>query len=340
MSLITRCPACETLFKVVPDQLRISEGWVRCGQCDEVFDASFHLLPTLPQGDAPEVLQTASTEIEDMPDVSVNGASLPVDTDPDIDDIEDIDGSAVAAANHGPVPAALAENDGTDSLSSEASRYGTAAIASIDPGPRPDPDPDPNSDADPVAAVSSDSPEPDLTAESGKVSFLQDRGAGSIWHKPLMRATMGFMSIALLLGLAGQIMFHERDRIAASEPELKPTLQAACRLLGCILAPLKRIESIVIESSSFARIRGDSYRLSFAIKNTAVTQLAVPALELTLTDSLDQPVVRRVFLPEELGVKTDTLAAGVEWPASLTVSVKAADEVERVAGYRLLAFYP
>ena len=29
VSLVTRCPACATLFKVVPDQLRISEGWVR-----------------------------------------------------------------------------------------------------------------------------------------------------------------------------------------------------------------------------------------------------------------------------------------------------------------------
>src|ERR1700750_3192492 len=43
MSLITRCPACETLFKVVPDQLRISQGWVRCGQCGEIFDASADL---------------------------------------------------------------------------------------------------------------------------------------------------------------------------------------------------------------------------------------------------------------------------------------------------------
>ena len=40
MSLITRCPACGTMFKVVPDQLKISEGWVRCGHCAEVFDAS------------------------------------------------------------------------------------------------------------------------------------------------------------------------------------------------------------------------------------------------------------------------------------------------------------
>ena len=45
MSLVTRCPACSTLFKVVPDQIRIAAGWVRCGQCGEVFDASAQLLP-------------------------------------------------------------------------------------------------------------------------------------------------------------------------------------------------------------------------------------------------------------------------------------------------------
>ncbi len=38
MSQITRCPACSTQFKVVADQLRISDGWVRCGHCAEVFE--------------------------------------------------------------------------------------------------------------------------------------------------------------------------------------------------------------------------------------------------------------------------------------------------------------
>ena len=43
MSLITRCPACGTMFRVVPDQLKISQGWVRCGQCTDVFDATAHM---------------------------------------------------------------------------------------------------------------------------------------------------------------------------------------------------------------------------------------------------------------------------------------------------------
>ena len=44
MSQITRCPQCQTRFKVVDDQLRISDGWVRCGKCKTVFDALAHLV--------------------------------------------------------------------------------------------------------------------------------------------------------------------------------------------------------------------------------------------------------------------------------------------------------
>ncbi len=39
MSLATRCTRCGTIFKVVQDQLKVSEGWVRCGRCQEVFNA-------------------------------------------------------------------------------------------------------------------------------------------------------------------------------------------------------------------------------------------------------------------------------------------------------------
>ena len=39
MSLATRCTACGTIFRVVQDQLKVSEGWVRCGRCQQVFSA-------------------------------------------------------------------------------------------------------------------------------------------------------------------------------------------------------------------------------------------------------------------------------------------------------------
>jgi predicted Zn finger-like uncharacterized protein len=39
MTAVTQCPQCGTRFRVVPDQLKISNGWVRCGKCAEVFNA-------------------------------------------------------------------------------------------------------------------------------------------------------------------------------------------------------------------------------------------------------------------------------------------------------------
>jgi len=40
----TRCPACKTVFRVVADQLRVSDGWVRCGRCTHVFNAAENMV--------------------------------------------------------------------------------------------------------------------------------------------------------------------------------------------------------------------------------------------------------------------------------------------------------
>ena len=37
MALATTCPRCATSFKVVPDQLKLRRGLVRCGMCQHVF---------------------------------------------------------------------------------------------------------------------------------------------------------------------------------------------------------------------------------------------------------------------------------------------------------------
>ena len=135
-------------------------------------------------------------------------------------------------------------------------------------------------------------------------------------------------------------MLRERDRIVVLQPGLKNFFLALCRPLNCILSPLRQKDAIVIDGASFSKIKPDTYRLNFTLKNTATTALALPALELTLTDSLDQPVLRRVFLAAELASQTDSLAASSEWTTSLTMVVKTVGMAERIMGYRLLAYYP
>ena len=87
-------------------------------------------------------------------------------------------------------------------------------------------------------------------------------------------------------------------------------------------------------------VRGDLYRLSFSLKNQAAQPVAVPALELTLTDSQDQPMVRRVLTPRDLGATQDTIPASSDWSGSAALSLELPGNAGRVAGYRLLAFYP
>lgn len=43
MSFATRCPECQTLFKVTLGQLQIREGQVRCGNCKAIFSGIDHL---------------------------------------------------------------------------------------------------------------------------------------------------------------------------------------------------------------------------------------------------------------------------------------------------------
>jgi hypothetical protein len=65
----------------------------------------------------------------------------------------------------------------------------------------------------------------------------------------------------------------------------------------------------------------------------------MPALELTLTDSQDQALVRRVLLPGEIAAPVAIGAAG-EWSGTVSLALNANGTTSRIAGYRLLAFYP
>jgi predicted Zn finger-like uncharacterized protein len=51
MLLATRCPFCETVFRIQPTQLAVRRGLVRCGHCQEAFDASGSLFEVPEGGD-------------------------------------------------------------------------------------------------------------------------------------------------------------------------------------------------------------------------------------------------------------------------------------------------
>ena len=113
-----------------------------------------------------------------------------------------------------------------------------------------------------------------------------------------------------------------------------------CGLVGCEIQPLRQIDAVVIDGSVFTKLRGDVFRLSLTLRNTGPVVVAAPAVELALTDSLDQPLIRRVLQPSELGARQGAIAAKGELQGTLVLSVKGSVPAERIVGYRLLAFYP
>jgi predicted Zn finger-like uncharacterized protein len=60
-SMITKCPACGTLFRVTPEQLEVHQGQVRCGRCMTVFDGLV-ALAALPEP-APEAAARSGSEV-------------------------------------------------------------------------------------------------------------------------------------------------------------------------------------------------------------------------------------------------------------------------------------
>ena len=42
--MYTRCPQCQTVFRITAAQLKARDGRVRCGRCQNVFRADEHLV--------------------------------------------------------------------------------------------------------------------------------------------------------------------------------------------------------------------------------------------------------------------------------------------------------
>lgn len=48
--MYTRCPQCQTVFRITAAQLKARDGMVRCGRCQHVFGADQHLMPKPAKG--------------------------------------------------------------------------------------------------------------------------------------------------------------------------------------------------------------------------------------------------------------------------------------------------
>ncbi len=160
----------------------------------------------------------------------------------------------------------------------------------------------------------------------------------ALWHKPVVRAVLGLLLVVLTAALLLQVALQQRNYLAAVWPQWRPYLEMVCAPLQCRVGAYREISSVVVDSSSFNKLRDNAYQFAISLKNRSGMELEMPAVELTLTDAGDQAVLQRVFTPSDLSAPA-TLAARVEWAATLQIQLAPSDSA-RIAGYRVLAFYP
>jgi predicted Zn finger-like uncharacterized protein len=341
MSLITRCPACGTMFKVVADQLKISQGWVRCGHCAEVFDAATHLQPRAFQGAADAIGgadMPLPTDILDAALVAQPDAFSAVPQAPAPGEAPTQGEGPVAPVSRPEIQVSLPPDLAVDVFASSASPEPLVFSVPAQQAPQRD-----------SSFGESEGPEHESVQD---VSFVRDARRNAFWRRSAVRWSLGLAALVLSAVLLLQATLFQRNTLAAWQPWLSRGLQTLCKQLDCEINPPQLIESVVIDSSSFNKIGTDTYRLKVMIKNAGAMALAMPSLELTLTDTQDQALLRRVLTPGELGATSDTLAAGAEFsgvvaieistpgPGAAGASAPQPSGPLRIAGYRVLAFYP
>ncbi|MRR56868.1 MAG: DUF3426 domain-containing protein [Deltaproteobacteria bacterium] len=307
--MLTRCPACETTFRITPEQLKARQGRVRCGHCQHVFNALDTLIEELApasQPTQPMVVATA-TSGESAGSLSVDfeletGGSAPIPTKP-------------ASLPAETPPAASLAND----------------VAEISEAGR---------EADPTGfATEMDEGDSEPAAESGM-------DAEPLLHEdmePHRRVWPWVLaSLFALLTLALQTALLYRVELAVLYPESRPLLLEACSVIGCEVALPSKPELMSIESSDLHPDTSQPGRLQLVatLKNRAPFTQTYPHLELTLTDTADQALARKVLAPADYLAKDVNINAGFGASKDLAVTLNLDAGSLPAAGYRLYLFYP
>lgn len=268
-SSITQCPTCHTRFRVTPEELAAHDGIVRCGVCNEIFNAAEHLHDEEPE---PQFDSPVTHEKQEP--------KLPV-----INEVDHSD-KFISLTN---------DVDKVDTLFQQV-------------------------DADVVLAP---------------VEKNQPVAKPRRWPWVVGSILFSFVWLA-------QAFYFYRVDIAAQLPGLKPVLTGYCGLLKCSIPLPEKVNQMSIESSDLVAdpLQPNVVTLIALLHNHAEYTQAYPNLELSLTDTQDQVLARRAFIPSDYihPGENEKLGLGANRELSIKLHLDSGDL--RPMGYKLLLFFP
>jgi predicted Zn finger-like uncharacterized protein len=370
MSLHTTCPHCHSIFRVSEQQLAAADGWVQCGLCAAPFDA----LAGLPEEKRTEYLTPPAPQPAPTAEVPagepVASAIGPeqVGAPPALEPAGEIPAAApLPAAPEPPAPPGphlpglerrIAEETAEEMAEAEGPHPSDLpSIIILDPDAKVPEDygplpiiPAEHAAYDDAAVELEDDDEEEGEEQIAKAASpaivsrpTPSEPAPAASPAPARRRT-GWLWVALpllVLLLLGQLIYFLHDPLMANYPGLRPMLSSVCDLLGCQLGLPQNVEKIKILGSDLQAEPGNGKRLTLALTlaNQASYAQAWPMLQLSLTDTKDNPLARRLFAPSEYLTRPGMLEAGIPALSETPLSLHLETRDVNASGFRVEAFY-
>jgi predicted Zn finger-like uncharacterized protein len=352
MSLATRCTSCGTAFRVVQDQLKVSEGWVRCGRCNAVFNALEGLFDLGRDAPVDWDRDAADPIVASLAPRPAEWSSLPSPHDDEASGASGETGDAPGSRGDDSTPASDLGELLADPV--DAHLFGPRKRSEAKPKPagqlgardrvefsdaRFDSDLflDNTSIPDTELATLAVTDSGALTLESSvRPDFVRRADRHARWQSPAVRTALAGACVVAALVLAAQAANHHRDMLAAQWPSLRPMLAAWCRAAQCRIEAPRRIDEVLVESTALTRAAAqDAFVLSVTLRSRSDLTLALPSIDLTLTDANGRLVARRALAPHDFSA-ADVIAPHAETPLQVMLSTGTA----AVVGYTVEIFYP
>ena len=276
--LFTRCPECDTTFRVTDETLKKASGQVRCGRCASVFNAYSELhdssgTPVEPEADL-VASETEAAPTPERPDAAASSLTA-TQTETNGTKAEPVETPATAVVIEADVGVAVgAEQPSTDD----------------DP---PDPQPISATEVDRVLTDDAASPfagSPYAWPRIGKAA----RTPQSRWWT--------FAAALALIALGAQAIHHFRSAIAGHST-FGPWIAAAYEALGNEIEPSWDVQQYQIldwVATAEPNARGlGSLKITARIQNRGPQQQPYPAVQLRLKDRWEAALGSRMFTPAE-----------------------------------------
>jgi predicted Zn finger-like uncharacterized protein len=351
MALATRCPRCDATFRVVSDQLKLRGGLVRCGSCRHVFDAIGSLSYVEESALQAADPNPADDKVRPQPAVRSAEASPPAAAEP-LAPLPARVAPAAAAGAGDPlaVPTLVipeAQELGKPRAGNPAAAVEAEAVARHRPPRQQGSNTAASADSTSAAVEDIDidtgapiDPAPDGVAAEPEPAFLHQHG-----QTRGRSLAYGIGALVLAVILTAQAALLMRTEILMRWPELRPQFVEACRHVGCEVTWPARADLLAVVGSELQQLPGtELFELSAVLRNRASFRIALPAVELTLTDPANRTLARKVFTAAEAvaaaGEPATRLDEGIDAGADHVVRITFEARGVSAASFVVYPFYP